>query len=95
MVNFCKYRDNIFNDKNEFEKSEYNYQADSFDEYEMSGRKSSFINTMVGRKNLARTSNVPGKTRQINFYNIDNEKAATFEVDRILAAYIDKNGAIL
>ena len=29
------------------------------------------------------------------FYNIDNEKAATFEVDRILAAYIDKNGAIL
>ena len=34
--------------------------------------KSSFINTMVGRKNLAKTSNVPGKTRQINFYNIDN-----------------------
>ena len=34
--------------------------------------KSSFINTMINRKNLARTSNVPGKTRQINFYNIDN-----------------------
>ncbi len=34
--------------------------------------KSSFINTMLGRKNLARTSNTPGKTRQINFYNIDN-----------------------
>ena len=34
--------------------------------------KSSFINTMVGRKSLARTSNVPGKTRQINFYNIDD-----------------------
>lgn len=33
--------------------------------------KSSFINTMLGRKNLARTSNTPGKTRQINFYNID------------------------
>ena len=35
--------------------------------------KSSFINTMIGRKNLARTSNVPGKTRQINFYNIDDK----------------------
>ena len=35
--------------------------------------KSSFVNTMVGRKNLARTSNTPGKTRQINFYNIDNK----------------------
>ena len=34
--------------------------------------KSSFINTMLERKSLARTSNTPGKTRQINFYNIDN-----------------------
>ena len=34
--------------------------------------KSSFINTMINRKNLARTSNTPGKTRQINFYNIDD-----------------------
>lgn len=33
--------------------------------------KSSFINTMLNRKSLARTSNTPGKTRQINFYNID------------------------
>ena len=35
--------------------------------------KSSFVNTMTCRKNLARTSNTPGKTRQINFYNIDNK----------------------
>lgn len=35
--------------------------------------KSSFINTMVNRKNLARTSSEPGKTRQINFYNIDDK----------------------
>ena len=35
--------------------------------------KSSFINTLCNRKNLARTSNVPGKTRQINFYNIDEK----------------------
>jgi len=34
--------------------------------------KSSFINTMINRKKLARTSSEPGKTRQINFYNIDN-----------------------
>ena len=34
--------------------------------------KSSFINCIVGRKSLARTSSTPGKTRQINFYNIDN-----------------------
>lgn len=27
---------------------------------------------MLSRKNLARTSSEPGKTRQINFYNIDN-----------------------
>ena len=35
--------------------------------------KSSFINTMVNRKSLARTSSEPGKTRQINFYNMDNK----------------------
>ncbi len=34
--------------------------------------KSSFVNTMLNRKSLARTSNTPGKTRQINFYNINN-----------------------
>ncbi|MFR7349753.1 ribosome biogenesis GTP-binding protein YihA/YsxC [Peptoniphilus sp.] len=35
--------------------------------------KSSFINSMLGRKNLARTSSSPGKTRTINFYNIDEK----------------------
>ena len=35
--------------------------------------KSSFINTMINRKSLARTSSEPGKTRQINFYNIDQK----------------------
>ena len=35
--------------------------------------KSSFVNTMINRKSLARTSSEPGKTRQINFYNIDNK----------------------
>ena len=35
--------------------------------------KSSFVNTMINRKKLARTSSEPGKTRQINFYNIDEK----------------------
>lgn len=30
--------------------------------------KSSLINTLINRKNLARTSSAPGKTRLINFY---------------------------
>ena len=32
--------------------------------------KSSLINRLLGRKNLARTSGSPGKTRTINFYNV-------------------------
>ena len=35
--------------------------------------KSSFINAFLGRKSLAKTSSKPGKTRTINFYNIDNK----------------------
>ena len=35
--------------------------------------KSSFINTIVNRKNLARTSSVPGKTQTLNFYLVNNE----------------------
>jgi len=34
--------------------------------------KSSFVNTMINRKRLARTSSEPGKTRQLNFYNMDD-----------------------
>jgi GTP-binding protein len=35
--------------------------------------KSSLINSMANRKNLARTSGKPGKTRTINFYNINDK----------------------
>ena len=35
--------------------------------------KSSFINAMLNRKNLAYTSNTPGKTRTINYYLINNK----------------------
>jgi GTP-binding protein len=34
--------------------------------------KSSFINSLFNRKNLAKTSSTPGKTRSINYYNIDS-----------------------
>ncbi|MGI6360962.1 MAG: ribosome biogenesis GTP-binding protein YihA/YsxC [Bacillota bacterium] len=33
--------------------------------------KSSLINTLVNRKNLARTSGQPGKTRLLNFFRLD------------------------
>jgi len=32
--------------------------------------KSSLVNTLTGRRMLARTSNTPGRTRQINFFNL-------------------------
>lgn len=32
--------------------------------------KSSLINALTGRKKLARTSNTPGRTQQLNFFNI-------------------------
>lgn len=35
--------------------------------------KSSLLNLLTNRKKLARTSGNPGKTRTINFYNINNE----------------------
>ena len=35
--------------------------------------KSSLINSIVGRKKLARTSSTPGRTREINFFNINDE----------------------
>lgn len=35
--------------------------------------KSSFVNSLTNRKSLARTSSAPGKTRQLNFYNMDDK----------------------
>lgn len=43
----------------------------------LSGRsnvgKSSLINTLLGRKSLARVSSAPGKTITINYYSVDNK----------------------
>lgn len=53
------------------------WPAENLEEIAFVGRsnvgKSSFINAFLGRKNLAKTSSKPGKTRTINFYNIDNK----------------------
>lgn len=52
------------------------YPTDNKPEFLIVGRsnvgKSSFINTLVNRKNLACTSAKPGKTQTLNFYNIDD-----------------------
>ena len=43
--------------------------------------KSSFINTMVNRKKLARTSSEPGKTRLINFYKVSIKQDAIYKAE--------------
>jgi len=53
------------------------YPNDELPEFLLVGRsnvgKSSFINTIINRKNYARTSSTPGKTQTINFYKINEE----------------------
>lgn len=52
------------------------YPATGYPEIAFVGRsnvgKSSIINTLVNRKSLARVGATPGKTRQINFYNVND-----------------------
>ena len=53
------------------------YPDDGLPEFIMIGRsnvgKSSFLNTLVNRKNMARISSKPGKTSTINFFNVDDK----------------------
>ena len=53
------------------------YPTDNKPEFLLVGRsnvgKSSFINTLIHRKNYARTSSQPGKTQTINFYLVNDE----------------------
>ena len=52
------------------------YPDDNLPEFLLLGRsnvgKSSFINTIIERKNFARTSSKPGKTQTLNFYLVNN-----------------------
>lgn len=53
------------------------YPTDNKPEFLLVGRsnvgKSSFINSLINRKNFARTSSNPGKTQTINFYLINDD----------------------
>ena len=53
------------------------YPDDGKAEFLLVGRsnvgKSSFINSVLGRKNLAHTSATPGKTQTLNFYKVNNQ----------------------
>ena len=53
------------------------FPTDPMKQVAFSGRsnvgKSSLINTILGRKSLARVSSMPGKTITINFYDVDKK----------------------
>jgi GTP-binding protein len=53
------------------------YPQTTLPEIALAGRsnvgKSSFINKMIQRRNLARTSSNPGKTQTLNFYGLDEK----------------------
>lgn len=53
------------------------FPAFSLPQVAFSGRsnvgKSSLVNTLLGRKNLARVSSAPGKTITVNFYSVDKK----------------------
>ena len=53
------------------------FPADPLPQIAFSGRsnvgKSSLINTLLGRKSLARVSSAPGKTVTVNFYEVDKK----------------------
>ncbi|TMN21097.1 ribosome biogenesis GTP-binding protein YihA/YsxC [Lentibacillus cibarius] len=56
--------------------SQKQYPNNRLPEIALAGRsnvgKSSFINKLIQRKNLARTSSKPGKTQTLNFYKIND-----------------------
>jgi GTP-binding protein len=53
------------------------YPTEGYPEFALAGRsnvgKSSFINKMLNRKGLARTSSKPGKTQTLNFYKLNEQ----------------------
>lgn len=69
------------------------YPSEGLPEFLLVGRsnvgKSSFINTIINRKNFARTSSKPGKTQTLNFYLI-NENFYLIDVPGYGYANVDK-----
>src|SRR5262245_18986557 len=72
--------------------------------------KSSLINSLLGTKKLARTSNTPGRTQQINFFKINEQfyfvdlpgygyarvsKAQRQDLHRLLEKYLARRDAFM
>ena len=72
---------------------ESQYPEENLPEFLLVGRsnvgKSSFINTLINRKNFAHTSSKPGKTQTLNFYNV-NENFYLVDVPGYGYASVDK-----
>ncbi len=72
---------------------ESQYPSANLPEFLLVGRsnvgKSSFINTLINRKNFAHTSSKPGKTQTLNFYNV-NENFYLVDVPGYGYASVDK-----
>ena len=72
--------ESLFNKKAEFVLGVANLEqlpATGLPEVAFAGRsnvgKSSIINAVCSQKGLAKTSNTPGRTQQLNFFNLDNK----------------------
>ncbi len=65
--------------------SKYNLPKPEFNEIAFIGRsnvgKSSIINSLTNRKKLANFSKTPGRTRQLNFFKIENKEQQLILVD--------------
>lgn len=65
--------------------SEKQYPDTGYPEIALCGRsnvgKSSLINSMLQRKNLARTSGQPGKTQELNYYEVATDEGFFYLVD--------------
>ena len=90
------------------------YPAEGMAEIAFTGRsnvgKSSLINLLLNRRKLAKVSGTPGKTRTINFYNINNEfrlvdlpgygyakvsKSESEEWGKMMESYLSKREGLL
>lgn len=71
--------------------------------------KSSFINSLANQKHLAKVGNTPGKTKSINYYDVNNEfyivdlpgygysnmtKVEKLNTSKLINNYIEKNANI-
>ena len=74
------------------------FPEDRKEEFLLVGRsnvgKSSFINTLINRKNFARTSAIPGKTQTLNFYLINDYKQLKNKFGLIMEDYLESRDTL-